>query len=483
MSHESIILIVDDQRLAQKSLQALLKPEYQLAYANNGAEALSLAIKLIPDVVLLDIVMPDMDGFEVCRRLRAHPLLAEVPIIMLTALDDRDSRLRGLEAGADDFVSKPFDAIELRARVRSIIRLNRYRRLLVERVRFRWVVEHAEEGYLIVDAADTVLYANPKARLYLDLPETTLEKGAAFLDLARRCYQFQPQDAWLNWPESTLGETRRYLVRPETPTARAFWIEVARLQLPAGPDMAGMIRLRDVTAAMATLRDMRSFHAAVTHKLRTPISHIVGNLELLKRFYQAQITAPDVAELFADALKGGRRLSQEVEEVLRYAHDLPVLAQEGEACALAQLPLTVELMNLELELQSAQVSIIDCPANTRVALTERAMELTLWEILENAKKFHPQHSPQVEIIATVPSSQKLCLRIMDDGLTLSPEQLAQIWTPYYQGEKQFTGEVAGLGLGLTLVANLVWSVGGTCRMYNRTPGPGVVIELLLPQAV
>jgi PAS domain S-box-containing protein len=79
-------------------------------------------------------MMPGMDGFEVCARLRADSHLAEVPVIMLTALDDRDSRLRGLQAGVDDFISKPFDPVELRARIKTITRLNRYRRLLLERI-------------------------------------------------------------------------------------------------------------------------------------------------------------------------------------------------------------------------------------------------------------------------------------------------------------------------------------------------------------
>jgi response regulator RpfG family c-di-GMP phosphodiesterase len=78
-------------------------------------------------------MMPDMDGMEVCRRLRADPQLAEIPIIMVTALDDDDSRMQGIEAGADDFISKPFDRMELRARIRTIMRLNRYRRIATER--------------------------------------------------------------------------------------------------------------------------------------------------------------------------------------------------------------------------------------------------------------------------------------------------------------------------------------------------------------
>jgi signal transduction histidine kinase len=431
--------------------------------------------------VLLDVVMPDMDGFEVCRRLRAHKLLAEVPIIMITSLEDKESRLKGIEAGADDFISKPFDNVELRTRVRSITRLNRYRRLLVERVRFRWVVERAEEGYLIVDDDDAVLYANPRARLYFDIPEDAkLPPDTIFLEWAKAHYNLEPQDAWATWPDPPPGDAPRYLVRPESANARAFWLQVDMLALPSGPDMAGTVRLRDVTAQMNTIRDMRNFSAVVTHKLRTPLINIVGNLDMLARFYKERLADPEVAELFELAHQGSKRLSGEIDDVLRYLHDLPVLAQAGEAFNLAKLRSTVALMNAELELGAVHVDVEGRAADTCVALSERAVELILWELLENAKKFHPRHAPTVEVAALCLDPGHVCLRVSDDGVHLSPEQLAQVWTPYYQGEKQFTGEVPGMGLGLTMVANLVWSVGGTCKLYNLASGPGIVVDLTLP---
>ncbi|RKZ52412.1 MAG: diguanylate cyclase [Candidatus Parabeggiatoa sp. nov. 3] len=131
MPENSTILIVDDEMVSRYTVEVLLAQEgYTLVFAECGEEALEKAVKLIPDLMLLDVMMPGMDGFEVCQRLRANPRLAELPIVMITALDDRDSRLRGIEAGADDFMSKPFDRAELRARVRTITRLNRYRRLI-----------------------------------------------------------------------------------------------------------------------------------------------------------------------------------------------------------------------------------------------------------------------------------------------------------------------------------------------------------------
>jgi PAS domain S-box-containing protein len=162
MQRTSTILIVDDEPLGREVLATLLSGQgYHLAFASDGFETLEQAQTLVPDLIFLDVMMPGMDGFEVCRRLRADPLLAEVPVILITGLSDRDSRLRGIAAGADDFMSKPFDRLELRARVQTITRLNRYHRLLIERTRFERVVELSPAGLLIVDRAGTIWLTNP----------------------------------------------------------------------------------------------------------------------------------------------------------------------------------------------------------------------------------------------------------------------------------------------------------------------------------
>lgn len=128
------ILIVDDDRVTRQTLANLLTAEgYAVSLGDDGEQAIALARELLPDLLILDILLPGKDGYEVCRALRRDPLLAEVPIVLLTALDDRASRIRGLEVGADDFLSKPFDRVELLARVGAITRLNRFRRLQEER--------------------------------------------------------------------------------------------------------------------------------------------------------------------------------------------------------------------------------------------------------------------------------------------------------------------------------------------------------------
>ena len=118
------ILVVDDVAANVHLLSARLTAEfYEVASAASGPEALALAAEWQPDVMLLDVMMPGMDGYEVCRELKHNPATAHIPVIMLTALTDQDERVRGLEAGADDFLSKPVDDATLFARLRALLRV------------------------------------------------------------------------------------------------------------------------------------------------------------------------------------------------------------------------------------------------------------------------------------------------------------------------------------------------------------------------
>jgi two-component system cell cycle response regulator len=128
------VLIVDDQPINLKLLEVKLAQEYfSVRLALSGPEALDICRRGGCDMVLLDVMMPDMDGFEVCRRLKADPQTMHIPVVMITALDQPGDRVRGLEAGADDFLNKPLDEIALIARVKNLARS----RLLIDELRSR----------------------------------------------------------------------------------------------------------------------------------------------------------------------------------------------------------------------------------------------------------------------------------------------------------------------------------------------------------
>ena len=123
---ESRILIVDDAKTNVDILVQALRDEYKLSVALDGAAALSSVEKSAPDLVLLDIVMPGLDGFEVCRRLRAQESTRELPIMFLSALEDVKDKTRGFEVGGNDYLTKPFEVLEVKARVRSLLKAKAY---------------------------------------------------------------------------------------------------------------------------------------------------------------------------------------------------------------------------------------------------------------------------------------------------------------------------------------------------------------------
>jgi len=123
---ECRILLVDDAKSNIDILVEALKRDFKLSVALSGEMALQIAAKTPPDLVLLDIMMPGLDGYEVCRRFRKMPEMAEVPVIFLSSLDEVQNKALGFEAGANDYVTKPFEMLEVQARVRSLLKAKAY---------------------------------------------------------------------------------------------------------------------------------------------------------------------------------------------------------------------------------------------------------------------------------------------------------------------------------------------------------------------
>src|SRR6516225_3340402 len=128
------VLLVDDAKANLDILVEGLKPDHKLSLALNGETALQIASRTPPDLVLLDIVMPGMDGYEVCRRLRQMPETADVPIMFLSSLEEVQDKTRGFEAGANDYLTKPFEMLEVKARVKSLLKAKAYSDAVKEQI-------------------------------------------------------------------------------------------------------------------------------------------------------------------------------------------------------------------------------------------------------------------------------------------------------------------------------------------------------------
>src|SRR5450432_990894 len=153
------VLVVDDILSNVKLLEAKLSAEYfEVITAFNGLECLARMEEAVPDIVLLDVMMPGMDGFEVCRRIKSNPKTAHVPVVMVTALDQPSDRVAGLQAGADDFLTKPVDDAALFARVRSLVRL----KMMTDELRMR---ESTGQGMGLVDPAETLTENGQSGRI------------------------------------------------------------------------------------------------------------------------------------------------------------------------------------------------------------------------------------------------------------------------------------------------------------------------------
>ena len=180
------VLVVDDILSNVKLLEAKLTAEYfEVLTASSGEQALTRVAAELPDIVLLDVMMPGMDGFEVCRRIKANPRIAHIPIVMVTALDQPSDRVMGLDAGADDFLTKPVDDFALFARVKSLVRL----KMMTDELRMR---EETGQSMGLSDAAETMVDPDPSGRILIveDRPEsvawfrTALEQKNKLIDVS-----------------------------------------------------------------------------------------------------------------------------------------------------------------------------------------------------------------------------------------------------------------------------------------------------------
>ena len=482
------VLIVDDNSAVRDSLDMLLADEgYQLHFADNGEDCLELAEEVRPDIILLDIMMPAMDGYEVCERIRQTSSLREIPVILLTALDDKESRLRGISSGADDFISKPFDRNELRERIRTITRLNRYKLLPNERRRFEWIMRVSQEAYLVVDERDIIRFANTRAQRAMGVSTQSVESGTVkFLPTVSQSYRPEPNRAWNAWPyEPNDKDRKRYLIRRHG-TGTPTWFEVVTLQQDDTTSPLFLIHLKNVTRQVHDWRELRLIHSVLSHKLRTPLNNAIGSLKLLGESRPSSMTDEENAEYSNLAKESAEQLEASINDLLLFADAASLLAK-GSPFMVGALPEMLEELREEIGNITIMAVVEESVAGETLNLTHAGMQAIMRELLSNSHRFSPDSNAIVRIFADhargdTSLANSIAISVIDDGVRMTDDELQSAQQPFYQGRAMAYNDVRGVGLGLAVVSSILWEVGGSVSIRNLETSKGVLVELAIPIA-
>ncbi|HRQ79012.1 MAG TPA: hybrid sensor histidine kinase/response regulator [Gemmatimonadaceae bacterium] len=451
------ILIVDDQPTMRAVVVAALSPlGYRLLEAGDGESALRLAAEVQPDVILLDVMLPGMSGIDVTRRLREDPTTREIPVVILTALDDKKSRGEALAAGADDVLTKPTDLVELRLRVQVICRLNRYRLLVEQRSNVAAFVEGSAIGTLVCSIDGVPLFAN---------------------EFARRVFRLVLRPAGSpGAPLEPLDPETRQQVMGALRTAQETGVPV---QVPArGPAlMAGVrefivsatywsglpaIRVDAIEARRATELEMQMRHRERLVALGQLSAGVAHELASVLTIIDLAAQRPDLVGEGSEATRQKiRSVTSRGAELLRQLlQTARPQASRVRGVAVAQLR---DEMLPRLELLLLGTVDLDLLADdaTSIPLLRADVEQVLINLVTNARDAGAERVT-IEVVST-PAA--LDLIVHDDGRGLDPRVASSIGGAFVT-----TRAEKGHGLGVWTVRHILEDVGGTLRYVARAGG-------------
>jgi signal transduction histidine kinase len=490
------VLVADDNADMREYLSRLLGEYWTVEAVADGVRALAAAQAERPDLVLTDVMMPNLDGAGLLAALRADPKTAAIPVIMLSGRAGEESRIHGLSAGADDYLVKPFSTRELLARVAAHLELGRLRRVAeFERARMYSLFTQVPAAVAMFSGpAHHVRFANPRyweicGRSRAELMNKPLSEvfpefiGSPLLSIIDTVYAtgqtFRNPSFQAQWDQ---GKSGQLVTRFFDWTCQAVRDAEGRIEgtIQFFFDVTERVRAQGALdeareAAEAANRAKDEFLAMLGHELRNPLAPIVTAVYLL-RLQGGNGRELDVIDRQVGYLT---RLVDDLLDVSRITRGKVELKQEmielSDVVARA-----LETVSPLLELRLHPV-LVEVPARGLVVHGDpgRLVQVVA-NLLTNASKYSEPSSP-ITITARA-LEERVELRVKDEGIGIPADQLERIFEIFVQQPQATDRAQGGLGLGLALVRSLVKLHGGSVRAASEGPGKGSEFIVELPRA-
>jgi PAS domain S-box-containing protein len=495
------VVLADDNADMRDYVARLLEGAYDVTAVGDGEAALAEALARTPDLVLSDVMMPRLDGFGLLERLRADETLRTVPVILLSARAGEESRVEGLEAGADDYLVKPFGARELLARVSANLEMARVRaeaaireRALREeadaaRERSAMLLESITDGFVGLDREWRYVYVNAEAERITGLPRAQM--------LGRTHWQINP-----DLVGTSLEAELRRAMHDRTGVHFAFdhrasdrWLEYV-----VSPSSDGGISVffRDITEwkraevgraealdreqaarqrAEEASRAKDEFLATVSHELRTPLNSILGWARLLRSGSLDDVTAARALETIERNTISQAQLIEDLLDISRITTGkLRLNVQQIELDAVIRA--AIDSVRPAADAKGIRLqSVLDTFTGTLLGDPERLQQV-VWNLLSNAVKFTPRGGHVQVQLERVDSH--LELTVADTGRGIAPAFLPYVFERFRQADASMTREVGGLGLGLAIVRHIAELHGGSVSVASEGEGRGAAFTVRLP---
>ena len=475
MKDKPVILVVDDQFQNIELLEAYLVPQgYEIIEASSGEEALEKLSHNSIDLVLLDIMMPGMSGIEVLEKLRADEKTRFIPVVMVTVLKETEDKVKALEAGCDDFISKPFNKVELLARVKSILKISYYLRQLDEKEKFKAVISEMGDGVIVCGKDWNIKSINSSALKYLNIAETN---GIGFIETIFDNYSVSISKE--DFLSLSVFNNKFDIVRGETIKTKPFYLAVNKnvLKDSDGEVTNIVFTLRDVSGERREDYLKQNFLGVISHKLRTPLAVINGDILLLRDGLCGSLTEKQ-KEIVDAVSRESFLLISLVEKILGFTMVYSQKLDQSKETLKLKAYLLIIINSIIRRAENKKIELsIDCQEDLQLEINKIYFDQVMGNLIENAIKFNDKDVARISIIVKK-MSKKIEISVSDNGPGIPNEEYDRIFDKFYQAEKYFTGQVEGAGLGLAIVKRLIEGSDGKIQVKSNL-GQGSTFTLLL----